>query len=403
MKRITPFFFVLFLYLQVYTQNNQNWTTDLDTLQYYLLQKDYLFVNMSKNKFKKSILKLKKNFNNNEELNYWNLDKLLNKFKISNLEISLDNFVRFPFEIKQFQDKYYITSINLKNEKLLGFQLLKINNHTLTNIINDKEINNINIKSFLEFNKITSNNNIALEVLSDDNKKQIINLTIDNNVDIVNLKPKTKAFYLQKKNRWYWQYGINFGQQVYFKFNVGLSKEFIDNTMDSLAISEITISKQYKIPLQTIYDAPSFDDFTDKLFLKFKKRRYKKLFIDFRNMKSANDLIIDKFISKLKKSRINKRGRLFLFVDESVSSTVIKMIEKLKSKTKASIIGETIKGCDCNTNKVLSFYLPNTRYKIYYPIRNFKTIVITPKIPVIYTFSQYINGIDPIMQAILNN
>ena len=70
-------------------------------------------------------------------------------------------------------------------------------------------------------------------------------------------------------------------------------------------------------------------------------------------------------------------------------------------KNQSQIIGEKITGFPCSTDKIKSFYLPNSEFKIYYPSQKIKEIEIQPDIPVFYTFEQYINGVDPILQKVL--
>ncbi len=406
MKRIYAFFFVLFLFLQVYTQNNQNWTTDLDTLEHHLLQKEYLFTHFHKRKFKEDIQKLKNTSFKTQEQQYWSLNTLLAKFK--NPVISIENleFKRFSFKIKEFKSDFYITNIHQNFSFVLGYKLQKVNDFPLKRILkNSNNINSINIKSYLEFYQFSTSDTLRLELLSYKNKRIIIKLPFDKNYNLDEMEkiiPKKTPFYLEKQDRWFWQYGINFGQQVYFKYNVGLSKEFIEQAMDSLQISEITLARMYNLPLQSIYDAPSFDDFTEKFFLKFKKRRYRKLFIDFRNNTSGNVLALKKFILKLKKlKRINKKNRLFLFVDKTISSSVMETIIKLQKETKAQIIGEKTTGIPCSTDKIYSFYLPNSEFKIYYPSQKMAVVTIQPDIPIYYTFKHYKKGVDPILQKVL--
>ena len=406
MKRIYTFFFVLFLFLQVYTQNNQNWITDLDTLEHHFLQKEHLFIHFSKRKFKEEVRKLKMMPLQTLEEQYWSLNTLLTKF--NNPLISLENkeFNRFPFKIKEFESEYYITSIHQDFSFVIGYKLQRINNFLLKRILkNANSINVVNIKSYLEFYQFLKLDTLSLELLSDKDKRITIKIPFEKeyNLDeMAKVIPKKTPFYLEKQDRWFWQYGINFGQQVYFKYNVGLSSEFFKQTMDSLQITELSLAKNYHLPLQQIYDASSFDDFTEKLFLKFKKRRYKKLFIDFRNNTIGNVLAFEKFILKLKKlKRINKKNRLFLFVDKTVSSSVIETLLKLQKETKAQIIGEKIIGIPCSTDKINSFYLPNSEYKIYFPSQKIERVIIQPNILVNCTFEHYQNGVDPILQKSL--
>ena len=290
MERILLFFFVLFLFTKTYTQSNKNWITDLDTLEHNLIKKDYLFTQFSKTKFKKEIHNLKNLSPINIEEEFWIINHLLSKFNNPNITLQNIEFKRFPFETKQFEGNYHIVSIHSDFSFILGYKLQKINGFSLSNIFKKTKNNSLNIKSFLEYYNFSKTDTLRLELLSDNEKQIKINLPFDTLYDLeemTKIKPKKTPFYLEKQDRWFWQYGINFGQQVYFKYNIGLSKEFLDKNHDSLQVTYLQLSKDYNLPLQSVYDAPTFDDFTDKLFYKFKNRRYRKLFIDLRNNKKV--------------------------------------------------------------------------------------------------------------------
>ena len=397
---------MLFLFTKTYTQSNKNWITDLDTLEHNLIKKDYLFTQFSKTKFKKEIHNLKNLSPINIEEEFWIINHLLSKFNNPNITLQNIEFKRFPFEIKQFEGNYHIVSIHSDFSFILGYKLQKINGFSLSNIFKKTKNNSLNIKSFLEYYNFSKTDTLRLELLSDNEKQIKINLPFDTLYDLeemTKIKPKKTPFYLEKQDRWFWQYGINFGQQVYFKYNIGLSKEFLDKNHDSLQVTYLQLSKDYNLPLQSVYDAPTFDDFTDKLFYKFKKRRYRKLFIDLRNNKKGNVLVLNNFIKKLKKTkRINKRNRLYIFVDKSISTSAMEMVLAFKNETKALIIGEEVTKTACSTDKIKSFLLDNNNFKIYYPTQYFKPITIEPDVKVITTFDNYINGVDPILQKALN-
>lgn len=407
MKRIIILLFVFFSLIQAYTQSNKNWITDLDTLESNLLQKEHLFTKFLKKEFENCIDSLKTEKLQTEEKKYWLLFNMLNKFNHKNIQLQAIDFDKFPFEIKQFKNNFYITSIHLDFEHVLGYKLEKINNFTINHILKKaKTTNNINIKSFLEFYQFSKTDTLNLELLSKNKETIKINIFFDEFYDreeMAKITPKKTPFYLQKQDRWFWQYGINFGQQVYFKYNIGLSKEYLDKMKDSFKISELNLARRYQLPLHAIYDAPTFDDFTDKLFLKLKKRRYKKLFIDFRNMKTGNALVLDNFIKKLKKTkRINKKNRLYILIDKNLSSAAIEMVLKLQKETKATIVGEKNIKISCSTYKINKNYLLNSEFKVSYISQKNKLITIQPDIEIQPSFAHYLNGIDPILQKALN-
>ena len=405
MKRITTLLFVFFIIFQAQTQGTQHWKIDLDTLEHQLIQKDYLFTKISKIKFRNKI-KLLKNKSLDSTLQFWELSTLLHNFNIPSLQLQDTEFKCFPLEIKQFSEGFYIVGIHPDYSTFLGYQLTKINGFTINKMLQKTtSIKHLNSYSFLKYHHFLKKDSLRLSLISDKDKKVEISLSLTkfDADELIRIIPKKEAFYLRKSSDWFWQYGINFGQQVYFKYNVGLSNEFLQQEKDSLKISAIRLAQNYKLPLQTIYDAPTFTDFTKKLFEKFKKRRYKKLFIDFRNNQTGNVKAFDDFIKKLKKTkRINKKNRLYLFIDKTISSSVMETILALKKRVHITIIGESVHGIACSSDNINYFYLPNSAFKIYFPRKYFETITIKPDVLVSTSFKNYKNGIDPILQKALD-
>ena len=259
----------------------------------------------------------------------------------------------------------------------------------------------LNIPSFLKHSNFSKSDTLQLHLLSEKKHEITINIPLSDVSldDLVKVTPKQVPFYLQKPNRWFWMYGINYGQQVYFKYNIGLSKEFLQATMNRLQVSQLTMAKEYNLPLQTIYDAPTFTDFTEKLLQKLDKKRYKKLFIDIRGHKTGNSQAFTPFIKKLSElRRINKKHRLYILIDKNLSSSAIELVVKLKKELHITIIGENVTGTPCSSSQVKKLLLPNSKLTIYYPATYFEKISIHPDIEVSTSFMQYKNGVDPILQ-----
>ncbi len=400
MKRILTFFFVFFLIHVNYSQNIK-WVSSLDTLEQQLLKKDYLFKHVSKADFKEKIAHLKNTYSDDVEVNYWQLQNLLFSLKIPHLELRPITFKRYPYKIKRFGNQFHLVGIQSKYEGLLGTQVIGLNNILIQQLLNKTQsFSDINVISFLKNNDI-STDTIVLNLITPYGKKESIKVSSQYE-EMVEINPKKIPFHQYKKSRWYWMYGINFGQQVYVKFNLGLSSEYIKHLKDSLNILEIMIAKQYHLPLQQVYDAPSFNDFTNKIFLKLKNRRYKKLFIDFRNMTIADTRMLNEFIKKIKRlRRINKKKKFKLLVDSRLSSSALAMVLKLKDETNCIIIGEIVNKAPCNTNEIKSLYLNDLGFQLYYPSKYFSIISLRPDTEVQITLNHYIYGIDPIFQKSL--
>lgn len=417
---ILPLFFCFTSYCQQLTKIQ--WENDLNVLQKELLQKEYLFHQISKTDFKTQINNLKTTITNldNEQV-AWNINKLLSNFKTLNLTILKETTNVYPFNVKSFKNGFYLTKINKENNYLLNHKLVKINGFSIqeietklksvfylphSNLVNNSIEKWINSKSLLSYLNIQKTATLTLTFTTKNNKTESIDLPYIQDLDqdlLAKTIPKKTLFNQRKNNTWFWKYGINFGKQVFLKYSVCLSKEHIVKMKDSLNMSSLMYAKAYKIHLQNVYDAPEFNPFVKTIIEKFNKRRYKKLIIDLRNTKKGSFLSskpLIKAVSKL--NRINKNGRLFILTNKNTSNVAIAVILAFQKQTKVKLIGETVFGTKEDSNKISYFTLPNSKLEINYPLNFQKEVLIKPNITIEPTLNQYINGVDGLLQKALD-
>ncbi len=424
MKKNYLFILSLLLFVSIFSQevSTLEWKKDLETLKNRLLEKDYLFYRFSKNEFQLEIEELKNRVSvlNLDEIQ-WNIHKILSHFKLFDLHLENVNSIRFPLELKVFQDNYYVTSIYKENSYLLGYKLIKIGDFNINEIVNKMKtvfylphknqiektlVKYLNNKSLLRYLNIYKKDTLKFTFKSQDNTIETINLPVFKDLDketLAVIKPRNKLFYQRKNWVWFWKYGINFGKQVFLKYQVCSSKEHINKTLDSLNISEKEYAKAYKLPLQKVYDAKELQPFLETVVEKFEKKRYKKLIIDLRDNTKGAFLSATELIYRVKKiKRINKKGKLFILTNTNINAAAIKIILEFQEKTNALIVGETIFGTKEDSNKNSFFTLPNSNFKINYPTILKQEIKIKPNIKVEPTFKQYKNGIDALLQKVLD-
>lgn len=422
MKQINTLFCLLFFSYSVFTQNGftTNWKADLEYLKKTVIQKEYLFKELSKIEFNNQINKLEKELPSlKNEAIYWRFHQLISSFKNQNLKVIVEEQPTFSFETKWFKNGIYITKLPKEQNYVLGEKLIAINNIPINKIIQkvltvsyynkasikENYTNLIKNKSLLEFLNITTNDSIQLTVISKNQEKITINIPY---VEIINedmiseIIPNKIPFYKTKNNSWFWSYGINFGKQVYFKYTICLSKEYIKKMNDSLAISNKAFSKTYTVPLLQIRNAPSINEITEKIVRKFDKKRYGKLIIDFRGNQIGSVLTSKKLIHRISTiKRINKKGKIFILTDRAVSSAAIATILAFKKDTKVVVIGEEIVDSIDDTNQLDSFYLPNSKLKVQFPKSYIKENTVIPNILIEPTFEHYKNGVDILLQKAL--
>lgn len=400
MIKIIILLYSVFLSVHMFSQKNK----DFLFLKKELMQHQYLFKTLNKEIFKKNIqkAKLKRNL-----LSRWDIDDLLSSYKELNLKtLSNDEEIRF-IKFKVIADKIYIVKIAAQYRFLLGEEVTKIGNLSTKNLKqkiqktfylpNTKNVakfieKNLGEVSFLKFINCIQNDSIKIETK---NFKEKIPVFSEKFIEI---KPETPIFKNRKPNIWFWSYGINFGQQVYLKFNQILSASHLKKMKDSLNWSNYKYAKTYHIPIQSTYNALKFTDLTNKLHLKFSNKRYKKLILDFRDTQSGTLNDLDFFISQLRKiKKLRKKNRIFVLFNKYTNNASLKYIKSLQKYFKPILVGESTYGTTSDSNEIKIIELPISKIKIQIPIKHQTEIEIIPNIKVIPSLQQTIKGIDPVL------
>lgn len=410
MKRIVLlcFFFHLCVNGQNSTLNN-----DLQIFKETILSKNKLFHSYSKNEFIKQIDFIKKD--TSDSLLFWKLKALLSQFKEIDLSIHSVSRVKNIFTLKQFGNHFYLIGLPAENYLFLGTELLEINGFTIDEIkkmisakFNFQHPNQLdkfcvdylgNI-DFLTFTGINSAKQIKIKVKDIDGVKEfIIPLKYAN---LVSLETTKKAFYQRFNNKPFWQYGINFGQQIFFKLTTSLTKEERLYLQDSLGLKTTKIAKLYQVPLQKVLEAKTMDYNKEKLNKKLKKKRYKQVFLDVRDFTIGTDFVFTKVLKELlKNKRFRKKNRFYIFTNKNTSNSIIPLLKFLRKETKCTIIGTSIYGSQNSITQKEIVTLPSNQYYILLPKQVKKSSLIKVDKYFETNFKQYINGVDALLQMVL--
>ncbi|MCP4311646.1 MAG: hypothetical protein GY790_10320 [Bacteroidetes bacterium] len=153
---------------------------------------------------------------------------------------------------------------------------------------------------------------------------------------------------------------------------------------------------------------PSFKEFEKEILKTIKKQEIKKLVIDLRYNNGGNPQQGTSFIAKLKNTGIDKQATVYLLVGrETFSSAIINAVDIIKTFNPV-VVGENSGGKPNHFGDVKRFVLTTSNMIVSYST-NFHTLVeddppaIIPDILAPDTFSGYMKGSDPALEAIRNH
>lgn len=382
------------------------WKEDLSYLVRNLEKKHKnLYHSLSKENFKYEEQKLMDSLENLSNTGrFIEIKKLAAKIGDGHTSIRYDIPLNwFPLGLYPFDDGLYVISASKEYEELLGKKLTKVGGTDITQIFeamkdmisHDNEVDLkgefpfiVKCANFLKYYGYIDNvseGNFTFE--SVDGKVMNISLKSffhKDPVETVSLEEKYalsgKLLYTQNLNEPYWYKYFESEKTIYLNYN-----RCEDNK-----------EKPVK-------------DFTGELIGFINKNQVEKLIFDIRNNGGGDSRVIEPLIDELSKNeKINKKGSLYVVIGNSTYSSAILNALTFKNKTNAIFIGQPTGGRPNHYGEVKAFNLPNTGLRVQYSTKYFQmsdvdTESIFPDINVEYTFSDYINGIDPVMRAIQSN
>jgi hypothetical protein len=427
-------FIVLFLSFALVCSAQSKWKEDVAFLKNELPKKHVnFFFQLEQKKFETELdaLSLKIDEMNDVDIAL-SLQKIIAKAGDSHTIVRyrqlLDDNKRLPLQFYWFDDGIYVLSTTKRYEHLLGSRLEGIENHptpeitdslaTLITCDNNSWIKH-NVPGIISdtqvlsyFGFIQSNSSSILISFTDINGKKLQeNFVIGEKTDnLIDLITKETPLFRQNPDKFFWD--CYFDNGIYYvQYNVCMSKDVITDAiaeygkeyvLSALGISETELERE----LERI---PSFKDLTEKIFSVANEKPVKRFVFDMRLNGGGSSDIGDNFIQLLKKNEmLNKKGVLYVIIGRNTFSSAMINTMNFINQTEAITIGEETGAMPNHYGQVESFKLPNSGIIIQYSTKYFRYATenlntITPNIKVEYNFDDYLNGIDPAMNAILND
>ena len=321
----------------------------------------------------------------------------------------LDRNKRLPLNLYWFDDGIYVLSTTNKHEHLLGSRLEKVGAHSISEIIDslgtlvvqdNSAFNKIYVPEFVNhpqilsfFGFIPNDSTSILFSFTDMNGKQVQDEFIvgEKTDKWIHVQTKETPLFWQNPKSLFWDKYSDDGI-YYVQYNACFGKE--------VAVSAGNLEQAEKLP--------SFNDFTKNIFSTVNEKPIKRFVFDMRFNGGGSSAQGTEFVQQLKKNKkLNKKGVLYVIIGRKTFSSAIINTMNFKDETKAITVGEETGGMPNHYGEVRSFKLPNLGISIQYSTKYFQYTkenvnTITPDIKVKYNFRDYLNGIDPSMNEILN-
>jgi len=188
-----------------------------------------------------------------------------------------------------------------------------------------------------------------------------------------------------------------------FQGNLPLSRQHLDRNYWATTIDGgATVYFQYNSCTEDPKQASA--DFLTQLNQLIAQDGVERLIVDMRNNTGGSVSILDPWIETIRNSRFNQQGRLYVIVGRSTFSAAMEASDHFRDETAAIFVGEPTGGKPQFMFRISDFGLPyfgiRASYSSGFETANDPGPTLVPDIQVPQTFQDYMNGVDPAMDAI---
>jgi hypothetical protein len=415
MKKISLLIVGILLSLTIYSQSEKiGWNTDLDYLVKELSEKHYNFFTVkSKEDFLSGINTIKQESKNLNDFQVaLKTQQLIAKFGDSHTMLNFNQLLNpnqmLPIHLFWTSDGLYVLHTTPENEKILGSQVLSINNVPITTIIDSLSTlfavdNQAMVKSLipqtisslqiLEYFGFTNAEQVEIGLKTETNQNQtyILKPSLMNRNNRVSVKPDSLAFSTKNENQVFTDFYYPDEKTYYILYNKCLSKE---------------IALEYGNK-EMAENLPSFKEFEEKAFNILADKSVEKIIFDMRYNGGGSSAQGTAFIEKLSKFlESNPTIKTYVVLGRATFSSAILNAMDFKRLTNAVFVGEETAGKPNHFGEVRGFQLPTSKLSVNYSTKYFKVTdedvnTITPDVKIEMSFPDFMKGIDPVYEWVI--
>ena len=304
-------------------------------------------------------------------------------------------FQFLPLSFYWFDDGMYIISAPAQYQNLLGGKLVSINQAGTDDVIAAltplvAHDNDSWLKSLLPANRLTNTDFLFGTGIADNSG--IVTIQVQNaSGDLVSMDVQAYyqnqrpplipvyqgdlPLYRQHTDKYYWSTVIDGGATVYFQYN--------------------SCTEDPNLPSKT---------FLAQLDQTLAQPGVQRLIVDMRNNSGGSAVILDNWILNLRTGPFNQPGKLYVIVGRATFSAAMEASDLFRDNTAAIFVGEPTGGKPRFLLRRGDFGLPYFGMRVSFSIGNEAAKdpgpTLVPDIQTPVTFQNYMNGIDPALDAI---
>lgn len=411
MKKIWLLFFI-FTFIMITGQavlalSVDEWRGDIDYLEEQLpqLHKD-LFFKVSEEEFLDYLNSLKRDLPGlNDRDVVLRLSELFTMIGDSHTGINFQRYISscYPVVFKKFGDDFYLVAVYKEYKGLIGSRLVSINGQPIEVVLNklSKIIaaenratilynagNLLNLPEILRYCGVIEDRvqyEFETPIGTTTFSPEEIDLRNFNFDNIATFEYKPSIAY-RNTNQLFWYGYLEDSNILYFQYNQCWSRELEEEVRGR--VNE---------------NLPSFKEVTTAMLEVLKEGKVEKFVIDLRHNSGGSSLQGTEFATKLKEAGV--KADIYVIIGEQTFSSAIINAIHFKYYNNAILVGEPTRGKPNHFGEVKSFKLPNSQLQVWYSSNYFQMVEedtdsLYPDITVKTTYSDFVRGVDTVLEAI---
>ena len=386
-----------------------DWNKDLNYLAKELPKKHYNFFTVkSKDDFLSGIKAIKRQSNNLNDLQIaLKTQQLIATFGDSHTMLNFSHLVNvdqiLPIALFGTSDGFHILHTTPENEKILGCQLLSINNFPIATVIDSLSTlltidNQAMIKQFipqtiaslqfLEYFGFADTVQVELGLKTETGQIQtyVLKPSFWSKSNSVSVKPDSVAFVLKNDKTLFTDFYFPDERIYYVLYNHCWSKE-----------AELIYGDK-----DNADNFPSFKEFEEKVFNDLATKSVEKIVFDMRYNNGGSSIQGTEFVGRLAKFlETNPTIKTYVVIGSATFSSAILNAMDFKRLTNAVFVGEETGGKPNHFGEVKRFQLPTSKIIVKYSTKYFERTeegvnTLAPDVKIEMSFSDFMKGIDPV-------
>lgn len=322
-----------------------------------------------------------------------------------NYHFNIDSRFILPIDFYWFEEGIFILKAPREYEQILGKKIISVNEYPIQQIvdslstlivIDNPSMLKYHIPRMIPWTQLLEYFGFAehqgLELTVEDQKgeevKSFISLPVKDG-EILRVKPDSIPFGFRDQKAYFRDHYFPDEKLYYIQYNRCWSRE---------------VEEEYGSGASALF-MPSFKEFEKEVFQLLKKKQIDKLVFDMRFNSGGNSAQGTRFIKKILKTKMKGDGALYVLIGrKTFSSAIINTVDFLKDPEAVSA-GEETGGKPNHFGEVNRFVLPESRLVVNYSTKYFTLLEVDapsifPKLLAPISYEQYMQGIDPVLQAI---